>query len=159
MSRLMFSACVRIVIYTTGIKLSIFWNKFSHTLNWANLFYFFRTKEYIDPCIVCTKIKYKILILYICLMYHLQGLDGPEAHVYEGSFNCCLLCTIISKFQWTTLATFEQHQTADGKNVINFGLCFWVIYMSFFGSLWLCFCIILQTPIPTTSIYKQSCIR
>ena len=41
-------------MYTIGIKLSIFWYKFSsHTQSQANLFYFFRTKEYFDPSILC----------------------------------------------------------------------------------------------------------
>ena len=31
-----------------------FWYKFSNTLNQANLFYFFRTKVYLDPTIVCS---------------------------------------------------------------------------------------------------------
>ena len=40
-------------LYTIGIKLSIFWYKFSHTRNQANLFYIFRTKQYFDPDIIC----------------------------------------------------------------------------------------------------------
>ena len=40
----------------------------------------------------------------------LTGFDGPEVHVYDGSFSCCLclLRAIIIKFQWTTSAVFNS---------------------------------------------------